>query len=194
MPTLQPYVPQATERGLDLRLALPRTLHLSEYGAGGAQPSGPANSGWPDSGVELAISLVLPATADPAAAAAGGGVEARVGSGECVARVAAGAGALLLLLLLVLLPARPPPTPTPYYVYGTRAVIPCPCTAGGLLLMLARRARCVVPPLSTPAVAVPPQGPLAPPPQVIVLTLYAYSAHRRSADGLQLLGVDPGLL
>ena len=88
---------------------MPRTLHLSEYGAGGAQPSGPANSGWPDSGVELAISLVLPATTDPAAAAAGGGVEARVGSGECVARVAAGAGALLLLLLLLLLPVLPPP-------------------------------------------------------------------------------------
>ena len=196
MPRLQPYVPQATERGLDLRLALPRSLHLSEYGAGGAQPSGPANSGWPDSGVELAISLVLPATADPAAAAAGGGVEARVGSGECVARVAAGAGALLLLLLLLLLPFLPPPPALSLTVcmIPRRQRTPCPCTAGGLLLMLARRARCVVPPLSTPAVAVPPQGPLAPPPQVIVLTLYAYSAHRRSADGLQLLGVDPGLL
>ena len=101
---------------------MPRTLHLSEYGAGGAQPSGPANSGWPDSGVELAISLVLPATADPAAAAAGGGVEARVGSDECVARVAAGAGALLLLLLLLLLPFLPPPSRfKPYRVHDTQA-------------------------------------------------------------------------
>ena len=57
---------------------------------------------------------------------------------------------------------------------------------GGLLLMLARRACCVVPPLSTPDAAAPP------PPQVIALTLYAYSAHRRSADGVQLLGVKEG--
>ena len=72
--------------------------------------------------------------------------------------------------------------PSPMHCTGYPLGIP----PGGLLLMLARRACCVVPPLSTPDAAAPA------PPQVIALTLYAYSAHRRSADGVQLLGVKEG--
>ena len=75
---------------MDLRLALPRALHVVAYGEGGAAPAAPLNPGWPDVGVELAATLLLPAAA--ATASGGRTVEVRGGAGKCLVSVPAAAG------------------------------------------------------------------------------------------------------
>ena len=203
-------VGEALERTLDLRLALPLTAVLCAYGDGGAAPTLPPNSGWPDSGVEIAISLVLPAAGATTAAepipaattlqAARSAANKEAGSGAGVSPDADGR-------LRQTVEART----------SDGACVACvaACAAagggGGVLLTLARQTRCFVPPAaaaspptasasahaSTSALASvsPSPSPSTPPAPLLVLTLFAYSACRRASDGaIRFLGVDPRLV
>ena len=193
----------ALERELDLRLALPRTAVLCAYGDGGAAPTLPPNSGWPDSGAEIAISLVLPAAeaavraaAEPPPAAttqqaARSAADKEAGSDEGMSPDADGQRSQTV-------EARASD--------GARVASVAACAAAGgggsVLLTLARQTRCVVLPvpaasppaatLSASASASASVPPLSSRPPLLVLTLFAYSACRRASDGaIRFLGVDP---